>query len=156
MLEYETVNPNQDASNPVGDHFDPDEHTNNPRVSLAPEDYLGEERMYVTPREYGAGRRPYIESPAPTHPNGQFAGLAEFGMHAEGIGIPPQSIAGDSDRTLASPICNQGHKSALKPRPLGSSPNGNGHRSLRNNTHANRGTNQGLPDDEEFYGMQGA
>ncbi len=156
MLEYETANPNQDASNPKGDNFNPDEHTNNLRASFAPADYADEERMHGTPREYSAGRRPYSGSPAPPHPNDQSADLAEFGMHGEEITMPPQSVAGDSDRTLALPIGSQIHKSAMKPRPLGSSPNGSGHRSLRNNTYANRGTNQGLPDDEEFYERQGA
>jgi len=106
MLEYETVNPNQDASNPEGDHFNPDQHTNNPLVSFAPETYADEERMHGTPQEYGLGRRPYSESPAPPHPNDQFAGLAESGMHGEDAMMPSQSVAGNSDRTLASPIGN--------------------------------------------------
>ena len=85
--------------------------------------------MHGTPQEYGLGRRPYSESPAPPHPDDQFAGLAGSGIHGEEAMMPPQSIAGNSDRTSASPIGNQVHKSAMKPRPLGSSPNGNGHRS---------------------------
>jgi aquaporin rerated protein, other eukaryote len=166
MLEYETANPNQDASAPEGEHFNPDDHASNARVSFAPEDYastnVDEERLHGTPRDYSAGRRPYSESPAPPHPNDQFAGLAEGGMHGEELVKPTQSVGGDSDRTLASPMGNQNsaiHKSAMKPGLLGNSTsgNGNGHRgerSVRNNTYANRGMNQVLPDDEEFYDKQ--
>ncbi|KAN0106249.1 aquaporin [Hyaloscypha variabilis] len=161
MLEYETANPNQDASNPEGEHFNPDNHPGNPRVSFAPEDYAAaeERRSHGTPREYGTERRPYSESPAPPHPNDQFTGLAEGGMHGDEFVKPAQSLGGDSDRTLAPSGGNQNsnvHKSAMKPGSLNSSTNGNcgghrGERSVRNNTYANRQMNQGLPSDEEFY-----
>jgi aquaporin rerated protein, other eukaryote len=159
MLEYETANPNQDASGLKGDHFNPDEHASNPRVSFAPDDYAAadmEEERVGTPKEYGVERRPYSESPAPPHPNDQFAGLADGGMHADEIVKPSQSVGGDSDRTLASPLGNQVHKSAMKPGSSNGSANGNGYgvrgeRSVRNNTYVNRQMNRGLPDDEEFY-----
>lgn len=159
ILEYETANPNQDASVPEGEHFNPDDQASNTRVSFAPDDYAAsntEEGIVGIPREYGAGRRPYSESPAPPHPNDQFAGLADGGMHADEIVKPTHSLGGDSNRTLESPTGNQVHKSAMKSGPLGGSTigNGNGHRGerpVRNNTYSNRGTNQGLPNDEEFY-----
>jgi aquaporin related protein len=109
MLEYETANPNQDASKPEGDHFDPDAHSpSNPRVSFATEDYdnsnMDGERMHEMPREYGAGRRSYNESPAPPHPNDQFTGLSKGGMHGGELVKPTHSIGSNSDRTLASMV----------------------------------------------------
>jgi aquaporin related protein len=83
-------------------------------------------RLHGTPREYGAGRRPYGESPAPPQPNDQFAGLAEGRMHADEIVKPTYSLGGGSDRALASPVGNQVHKSAMKPGSFNISTNGNG------------------------------
>jgi aquaporin related protein len=116
--------------------------------------------LYGTLREYGTGRRPYSESPALPHPNDQFAGLAEGGMHADEIVKPAYSLGSGSDRTLASPVGNQVHKSAMKAGSLNSSTNGNGNghrgeRSVRNNIHATRQMSQGLPDDEDFYEKHG-
>jgi aquaporin related protein len=122
---------------------------------------MDEERMHGMPREYSAGRRPYSESPAPPHPNDQFTGLADGGMHGDEIVKPTHSVGGDSDRTLASAVgspSSQGtavHKSAIKPGSRGSNAhgNGNGHsgeRSVRSDT-SNRNMNSGMPHDEEFY-----
>ena len=104
MLEYETANPGQDRAKEEGQHFNPDHDTSNPRVSFAPEDYatMEEGRTYGIPKEYGTERRPFSESPAPPHPNDQFAGLTDGGMHADELVKPIHSIGGDSDRTLAS------------------------------------------------------
>jgi aquaporin related protein len=166
MLGYETATPNQDVSRPEGDNFNPDDHANNPNISFAPKDTTDADaikekgRLHGTPREYGAGRRPYSESPAPPHPNDQFAGLAERGMHADEIIKPPHSLGGGSDRTLASPVGNQVHKSAVKPESLNNSTNGNKNRhrrerSVKNNTYSIRQMSQGLPDDEDFYEKHG-
>lgn len=162
MLEYETANPNQDAAEKGGEHFNPDDHSiTHTHVSFAPGDSprqnVDEEMaMHGTPIEYGAARRPYSESPAPPHPNDQFTGLAEGGMHADEMVKPVQNLGGDSDRTLAS--SSQGtiivHKSAVKPGSLGSPTVGNGNkgeRSMRSNTQANRNMHHGMSNDEQFY-----
>ena len=173
MLEYETANPGQDRAKEEGQHFNPDHDTSNPRVSFAPEDYaaMEEGRTHGIPKEYGTERRPFSESPAPPHPNDQFAGLADGGMHAEELVKPMRSIGGDSDRTLASnsvpaqtmmpPTSTQGapqaaHKSAMRPASKGNGQmavavaNGKD-RSVRSNTQMNRNINSGMPRDEEFY-----
>ncbi|KAH8776959.1 aquaporin-like protein [Hyaloscypha finlandica] len=113
MLEYETANPNQDVSRAEGDDFNPDDHASNTHISFAPEDSTDADVnmekgiLYGTLREYGTGRRPYSESPELPHPNDQFAGLAEGGMHADQIVKPAYSLGSGSERTLASPVGNQ-------------------------------------------------
>jgi len=166
MLEYETANPNQDASKPEGDHFNPyDNTTSNPRVSFAPEDYadptLDEESMHVMARESGARRRPYSESPAPPHANDQFTGPVVGGMHGEEIAKPTHSVGGDSDRTLPvgnpNPQAAAVNTSAIKPGSRGSNANRNWNgdveeRSVRSNTYANRNMTCGMVYDEELSG----
>ncbi|KAI9645271.1 Aquaporin-1 [Ciborinia camelliae] len=78
ILEYETANPGQDAAETQA-------MTN--RVSFAEEGMVGQEldasgasRVHGTgnygpAKEYGTARRPFSDSPAPPHPNDQFAGL---------------------------------------------------------------------------------
>jgi len=65
---------------------------------------MDEERMYGMLREYGVGRRPYSESTAPPHPNDQFTGLADRGMHGDEIFKPTHGVGGDSDRALESGV----------------------------------------------------
>jgi aquaporin related protein len=103
MLEYETANPDQDRAKDEGEHFNPDLYTAHSRVSFVAEDYAAMEgRTHGHPKEYGAERRPFSDSPAPPHPNAQFAGLPNGGMHAGEMVKPIRSMGGDSDRTLAS------------------------------------------------------
>jgi aquaporin related protein len=167
MLEYETANPGQDRSREKGEHFNPDLDTSHPRVSFAPEDYAeqglagshttngtnGDLRRIGTPKEYGTDRRPFSDSPAPPHPNDQFAGLTAGGMHGDEY-IKPTTRGSGSDQTLGGNSVNHtrvAHKSAIKP---GSRVNGvvNGHEgSLRNNIYNNMNMGGGIPGDETFY-----
>ena len=55
------------------------------------------------PKEYGTERRPFSDSPAPPHPNDQFTGLAEGGMHADKEVKPSESGSG-SERTLGAHV----------------------------------------------------
>ncbi|CZR63944.1 related to aquaporin [Phialocephala subalpina] len=167
-LEYETANPGQDRSKPEGEHFDPDLDSSNPRVSFAPEDYAerglhgpdmngtsGNLRRIGTPKEYGSGRRPFSDSPASPHPNDQFSGLADGGMHAnEDIKRTVTSGSG-SDQTLGrNSVPHTGaaaQKSSIKPGSRGSQYT-NGHEgSVRTNTHNNKNLGGGIPGDEDFY-----
>lgn len=107
MLEYETANPGQDRAHAKGEHFNPDLDTSHPRVSFAPDDYAMEEGnskvmangRIGTPQEYGSKHRPFSDSPAPPHPNDQFTGLHEGGMHASEL-VKPVHDSTDSDHTL--------------------------------------------------------
>jgi aquaporin rerated protein, other eukaryote len=132
MLEYETANPGQDRGE-EGEHFNPDLAAHDPRVSFAPSDYAMEEGLSHDPRnpqagdgvrqppsgvavkkngpsnigepiEYGEAHRPYSASPAPPHPNDQFAGLAEGGMHAtEYVKADTPSTASGSTLNTTAP-----------------------------------------------------
>lgn len=172
MLEYETANPGQDRSKSEGEHFNPDLDTSHPRVSFAPEDYaeqgmamngqgtngangtIGLKRI-GTPKEYGSDRRPFSDSPAPPHPNDQFTGLADGGMHAD-EGIKRSVTRGSrSDQTLrGNSVPHTGamaQKSAIKPSSRGNQY-ANGHEgSVRTNTYNNMNMGEGIPQDEEFY-----
>ncbi|APA07378.1 hypothetical protein SS1G_13045 [Sclerotinia sclerotiorum 1980 UF-70] len=94
VLEYETANPGQDAGR-VGESYEPQAHTTN-KVSFAEEGMVGREldesgashvhgtdKNLGTPKEYGTHRRPFSGSPAPSHPNDQFAGLNGGGMNGD-------------------------------------------------------------------------
>lgn len=167
MLEYETANPGQDKSKPENEHFNPDLDHSNPRVSFAPEEYAMEEGRvtsngdshgnFGTPREYGVGRRPFSSSPAPPHPNDQFAGLVDGGMHANELIEERQTSQNgttSSDQTLylASeyPAGTNAVKTAMKPCSRGHIGAGN-ERSVRSNTYNNRNMGSGIPTDEDFY-----
>ncbi|KAL2065700.1 hypothetical protein VTL71DRAFT_3370 [Oculimacula yallundae] len=163
MLEYETANPGQDSSKPSGEHFNPDLDTSHPKVSFAPEMYVAAEegrvKKHGEPEEYGVNSRPWSESPAPTHMNDQYRGLANGGMHAN-ENVQPVHTGGSSERTLASAgLTSQQNqmpkKSVIKPGSSGAgSGQANGHESsVRTNTYNNRimtagGDGNG---DEEFY-----
>ncbi|KUJ14382.1 aquaporin [Mollisia scopiformis] len=163
MLEYETANPGQDRSKEEkGEHFNPDAHA---RVSFAAEDYAeqgmagpnpnGNLRRIGTPKEYGAERRPFSDSPAPPHPNDQFAGLADGGMHANEVIKPMDTRGSGSEQTLGgnsvSHTGTMAQKSAIKPGSRNGVPSGGNEGSLRNNTYNNMNMGRGLPGDEEFY-----
>ena len=90
MLEYETANPGQDRSKPKG------EHSHAPSISSAPEDYAMEEAFTPVgrsgiPREYGTEERPFTGSPRPPHPNDQYTGLTDGGMHGGETSRPTES-----------------------------------------------------------------
>jgi aquaporin related protein len=121
MLEYETANPGQDRAKPEGEHFNPDEHTDKAVVSFAPDEYAMEEGLRMRsdsgamelngagdPVEYGRRQRPFSNSPAPPHPNDQYAGL-DGGMHSHELQPrynPHNSIGADSERTVVVPTAN--------------------------------------------------
>lgn len=157
MLEYETANPGQDSSKPKGEHFDPDLDTSHPRVSFAPEDYAAAEegRSHGAPVEYGTEPRPLSSSPAPTHPNDQYRGLADGGMHAEEVVKPVHTGGSSSDRTLASvggatsPVV--GHKSAIKQGRRTSNPTNGNEGSVRTNTYNNRNMTGDAGHYAEYY-----
>ena len=160
MLEYETANPGQDSTKSEGEHFNPDLDHSHPRVVFAPEEYAMEEGRseptYGNPREYGTGRRPFSDSPAPPHKNDQFAGLAEGGMHADELVKPVQTTRSSgstsSDQTLfpGTDQAKVSMKPVLKPGIRGTAATGK-ERSVRSNTQANRNMNSGIPRDEDFY-----
>lgn len=109
MLEYETANPGQDRAHAKGEHFNPDLDTSHPRVAFVPDDYAMEEGTSKvitngrigTPQEYGSKHRPFSDSPAPPHPNDQFIGLHEGGMHPSELVKPAHnSMGADSEHTL--------------------------------------------------------
>lgn len=113
MLEYETANPDQDASKPQGEHFDPDnvvdddvdiEAGHRPQVAFVPSGYTPDNTMeHGDPKEYGMERRPFSESPAPPHMNDQFAGLTAGGMHsAENTGNRESVLTNDTLRGTES------------------------------------------------------
>lgn len=150
MLEYETANPDQDASKPEGEYFDPDAVTvvdSSPttRVNFAPSESFAMRQGngnggIGTPSEYGTERRPYSDSPAPPHPNDQFAGLAEGGMHAaEPVKELRDTSSGSTLDGSQSPLgAGVGHKSAMKPGSShGADANGK-ERSVKSNTYNNR------------------
>ena len=167
MLEYESANPGQDATKPVGEVFNPDLDQSLPHVEFAPEEYAmsgrtatnhsagmasadGSGGIIGSPKSYGTERRPFSDSPAPAHPDDQFAGLTDGGMHADEIERHEESGSG-SNRTLgASGTLPTGMKTAMKKTPAGSSPPRK-ERSVRANTGYNRNINNGSPRDEEFY-----
>lgn len=160
MLEYETANPNQDSSKPEGEHFNPDLDTTAARVSFAPNEYVAAEEgrhapTHGSPTEYGTDRRPFSSSPAPPHPNDQFAGLADGGMNTTELvkASRVQSPGTPSERTLMenSPPPTL-HKSAIKPGSIrGAAANGGQEHSVRSNTHNNRIITAGHGEEEEFY-----
>lgn len=156
MLEYETANPGQDSSKPEGEHFNPDLDTSAPKVSFAPGDYVAAEegRSHGVPLEYGVQSRPFSESPAPTHPNDQYRGLAAGGMQGSEVNaiVPIHTRGSSSDRTLVNPSTHQvPKKSVIKNGNQGTS-HGNGHESsVRTNTYNNRIITAGERDEEEFY-----
>ncbi|KAH8589057.1 aquaporin-like protein [Bisporella sp. PMI_857] len=87
-LEYETANPGQDYSRVSTEQFNPVKHhaDDDPSIKLGSTDSAyameeGRSEKPGTPREYGAEPRPFSKSPAPPHPNDQFVGLDEGGMH---------------------------------------------------------------------------
>ncbi|KAF7905788.1 hypothetical protein EAF00_000067 [Botryotinia globosa] len=95
LLEYETANPGQDAGR-VGEVYDPEAQAIKNRVSFASEGMVGREldessashvhgngNDFQAPKQYGTKRRPFSDSPAPPHPNDQFTGLNEGGLHAD-------------------------------------------------------------------------
>jgi len=127
MLEYESANPNQDASKPEGEHFNPHNDNSHSPFSFAPEDYTRQNQNGL-PREYGAERRPFSQSRAPPYPNDQFAGLADGGMNSDEMVKPVQSMGGDSDRTLVpnASLNGNGHKSNMKPGSKWRNWNGRG------------------------------
>ncbi|KAI9050442.1 hypothetical protein LZ554_005606 [Drepanopeziza brunnea f. sp. 'monogermtubi'] len=172
MLEYETANPGQDSAAPEGEHFNPDlERGSTARVSFAPGDYAiatkpaaAADGRHGSPKEYGTASRPFSDSPAPPHPNDQYRGLADDGMHAHEVVKPLHASA--SDMTLASTLASnhsnpgsptkimtmpgqQAHKSAIKPGSRGQW--GTAHESsMRSNTYHNRIMAVGNYDSEEF------
>ncbi|CAL3968069.1 unnamed protein product [Diplocarpon coronariae] len=155
MLEYETANPGQDSSAPEGEHFNPDLATANPRVSFAPDEYaMAEEgRSHGTPVEYGTHSRPFSASPAPPHPNDQFRGLADGGMHGDDVIKPVHTGGSASDLTLASEASSP-RQAAPKPAIKSGSRGGNishAHESsVRSNTYNNRIITTGDRNSEEF------
>ncbi|CAG8951861.1 hypothetical protein HYFRA_00005665 [Hymenoscyphus fraxineus] len=113
-LEYETANPGQDH-----DHLD----SLRSRVTFTSVDYSMEEGTAKemangrigTPKEYGSGHRPYSNSPAPPHPNDQFTGLRDGGMHATDVDTPRHKST-----SAATTIANEAaaipiRKSSMKP-----------------------------------------
>lgn len=152
MLEYETANPGQDGS-PTGEHFNPDLDRSDPRVSFAPNEYALEEgRMSSTtaansspnnssnlvpsqighPKEYGAERRPYSDSPAPPHKNDQFTGLEDGGMHANEY-VRPRF--GDGSSAAPKPAMKNSRADVDR---NGNYSNGGNVHSVSSNTNANR------------------
>ena len=141
MLEYETANPGQDRSKPEGEHFNPDADTSAAQVSFAPGDYVIDmtksntpSGIHGIPKEYSTARRPHSDSPAPPHPNDQFTGLAEGGVHANDS--KERAGSNSSDHTLiqdgpASPM-----KSAMKPGALTQQTDAKEH-SAKSNTRRN-------------------
>lgn len=150
MLEYETANPNQDASKSEGEHFDPDAVTavdsnRTTRVSFAPSDTFvvqngSSNRNIGTPREYGTERRPYSDSPAPPHPNDQFAGLTDGGMHATEPIKAVKEMTSGSTLNGNQPLvgATAGHKSAMKPGSSHSVDANGKERGVKSNTYNNR------------------
>ncbi|KAJ8058660.1 hypothetical protein OCU04_012835 [Sclerotinia nivalis] len=128
VLEYETANPGQDAGR-VGETFDSQAHSMN-KVNFAEEGMVGREldgsgashvhgtdKNFGTPKEYGTRRRPFSDSPAPPHPNDQFAGLNGGGMHGDEFAARENGGEGgvrkdkrDSEGTLV----DNGKKSAMR------------------------------------------
>jgi aquaporin related protein len=155
MLEYETANPGQDSSKISDEHFNPDLDHSHPHVAFAPDDYdmsgrtiTGNSDGIGTPREYRAERRPYSESPAPPHPNDQFTGLADGGMHGDEMVRPMESESSASERTLGGNV-GTAIKPAMKKGSAGSNVPGK-ERSVRSTTQNNRNMNSGIPRNEEF------
>jgi len=166
MLEYETANPGQDSSREEGEHFNPDLDQSNPRVAFAPEQYVmsghnvtgsgtgsGEGRI-GSPKEYGTDRRPFSDSPAPPHPNDQFGGLAEGGMHADEYvkGEREREFLGSSssENTLGNLQPQMVMKPALKNSSGAGMANGK-EKSVKSNTLMNRNMNSGIPRDDDFF-----
>lgn len=157
MLEYETANPGQDRSAPEGEHFNPDLHIESTaRVSFAPDDYAMEEGKafrnspatngsasnYGVPNEFGAAPRPFSDSPAPPHPNDQYADLVPHGPKGEEPGKAEGAAAKGSGPTKTP------SKSALKDgRAHGNRLNGKGG-SLNSNTYNNRNIGGSSRDEE--------
>ncbi|KAA8575945.1 hypothetical protein EYC84_006110 [Monilinia fructicola] len=149
MLEYETANPGQDATR-VGESFDPEAQAIRNRVSFADEGMVGRELdesgasrvhesgNYGHGKEYGTHRRPFSDSPAPPHPNDQFAGLNQGGLHADDLvkGGEGQGTVRDK-RDSEGTLVDNGKKSAMR-----SNSNGEGAGvlggSARDNTHNNQ------------------
>ncbi|KAI9740082.1 MAG: hypothetical protein M1818_004833 [Claussenomyces sp. TS43310] len=178
MLEYETVNPGQDATVQEGDHFNPDLDSSKPNVSFAPDEYgrTMEEGQVLTndsgpnnaslsahnannaapsgkignPLEYGSNRRPYSDSPAPPHKNDQFAGVEDGGMHARDYTKPHGSGSADSDGTLIAAL-NSPPKSTAKVSRTEGHPHGDQARPSSKNTYANIVTDTGRRNDSDFY-----
>ncbi len=154
MLEYETANPGQDSSKPEGEHFNPDLDTTHPRVSFAPEDYEAAEegRSLGFPVEYGTQSRPFSDSPAPTHPNDQYRGLADGGTHINEVVSPAQTRGSSSGRTLAPNGAETvvSPKSAIKQGSRGSNfVHSHESSSVRSNTYNNRILTAGRSTDNE-------
>lgn len=170
MLEYETANPGQDSSKEAGEHFNPDLDQSHPHVAFAPEEYAMSGRTITNtnrsgsgdtgavgggnigvPKEYGMERRPFSDSPAPPHPNDQFTGLADGGMHADEDRVRTMdSGSSGSERTLgANGSPQMTMKPAMKKGVVGS--NVGKERSVRSNTINNRNMHSGIPRDEEFF-----
>ncbi|KAB8290420.1 hypothetical protein EYC80_010852 [Monilinia laxa] len=163
MLEYETANPGQDATR-VGESLDPEAQAIRNRVSFADEGMVGRDLdesgasrvhgsgHYGHGKEYGTHRRPFSDSPAPPHPNDQFAGLNQGGLNADDLakGGEGQGIIRDK-RDSEGTLVENGKKSAMRPNS-----NGNGTEvvggSARDNTHNNQRIGQGVgTQSEEFY-----
>ena len=97
--------------------------------------------------------RPFSDSPAPPHPNDQFAGLADGGMHADEIVKPTETTSSEGSENVLTGTMKHGNvtpKSAIKPGSRGSNANGK-EKSVRSNTQSNRNMNSDIPRDEEFY-----
>ncbi|QSZ36472.1 hypothetical protein DSL72_006351 [Monilinia vaccinii-corymbosi] len=124
MLEYESANPGQDAagSSTHGVEF------------LSPEaqairnhaNSLDDGMIARGLEESGAGRvngthrRPFSDSPAPGHPNDQFAGLNSGGIQVDdfAMGAEGQGTA-RNEKDSAGTLVENGKKSAMKSNPNG-------------------------------------
>lgn len=132
LLEYETANPGQDGdglAESVGHTPDPRLNTNT--YSSANEGLIGREldasgasqihggKNYGLPKEYGTQGRPFSDSPAPPHPNDQFAGLSkDGGLHDHNEELVKDGVGGEqmrSKRDSEGTLVDNGRRASLRP-----------------------------------------